>query len=201
MIEPAPHGLLFVLSGPSGVGKDTVLDSLKQRGLLTHFTVTVTTRAMRPGEIHGVNYFFARVDEFLQMRDGGELLEWALVHGNHYGTPRLQVRDALASGRDVFLKIDVQGASQVRRAVPEAVLIFLAPPSIDELVERLNTRGTETEGERSLRLHNAQRELNEVSNFDYVVVNQRDRVEETVDQIIAIIVAEHCRVKPRHVEV
>ena len=201
MIEPASNGLLFVLSGPSGVGKDTVFGSLKQRDLQTHFTVTVTTRAMRPGEVHGVNYYFARVDEFLQMRDGGELLEWALVHGNHYGTPRLQVREALAKGRDVFLKIDVQGAAQVRRAVPGAVLIFLAPPSIDELVERLTTRGTETDGERTLRLHNAQRELAEVANFDYVVINQHGRVEETVDQIIAIIVAEHHRVHPRHVEV
>ncbi|MHB9092382.1 MAG: guanylate kinase, partial [Chloroflexota bacterium] len=194
-------GLLFVLSGPSGVGKDTVLESLKQRGLPIHFTVTVTTRATRPGEIHGINYFFASAEEFSGMRDGGQLLEWALVHGNHYGTPRQQVREALAGGRDVFLKIDVQGAAQVRRAVPEAVLIFLAPPNVEQLVDRLITRGTESEGERSLRLHDAQRELAEVVNYDYVVVNHNDRVEDTVDQIIAIVVAEHCRVKPRHIKV
>lgn len=194
-------GLLFVLSGPSGVGKDTVLAELKKRGLPMHFVITCTTRARRNGETDGVSYFFADRETFSRLRESGELLEWAAVHGNFYGTPRRQVREALASGRDAMLKIDVQGAAKVRAQVPEAVLIFLAPPSIEDLVERLTNRGTETEQERRLRLADAEREMAQLPLFDYVVVNHHGKVEQTVEQIVAIITAEHCRVKPRRVEV
>lgn len=199
--ESARGGLLFVLSGPSGVGKDTVLNCLKKMDLPIHFVVTTTTRAMRPGEVHGVDYIFARQPEFLRLNEQGELLEWALVHGNYYGTPKLQVRQALASGRDVMLKIDVQGAAKVRAQVPDAVLIFLAPPSVSDLVERLAARGTESVAERAVRLADATREMDALAHFDYVVVNHRERLTETAEKILAIITAEHCRVQPRRVEV
>jgi guanylate kinase len=199
--ERRRRGLLFVLSGPSGVGKDTVLNRIKARGLPVYFVITCTTRAPRPGEAHGVNYYFSDPEEFERMCERGDLLEWAVVHGNHYGTPRLQVREALASGRDALLKIDVQGAAKVRAQVPEAILIFLAPPSAGELVERLEARGTETAHERAIRLADAEREMGELPKFDYVVVNHHDQVEQTVDQIVAIITAEHSRVHPRRVEV
>ncbi len=199
--DPPRAGILFVLSGPSGVGKDSVISRLKERGLPLHFAITVTTRPMRPGEVDGVNYYFRTVSEFERMRAAGELLEWAVVHGNHYGTPREQIRQALHSGKDVLLKVDVQGAAAVRSRVPGAVLIFLAPPSMTELVERLESRGTESAGELSLRIRNADHEMADLPNYDYVVVNYRERLDETVDKVQAIITAEGCRVKPRQAEV
>ena len=199
--ETARGGLLFVLSGPSGVGKDAVLNCLKQKDLSVHFVITATTRALRPGEVHGVDYYFAQQQEFLRLNEQGELLEWALVHGNYYGTPRGQVRQALAAGRDVMLKIDVQGAAKVRAKVPGAVLIFLAPPSVSDLIERLAARGTESVAERAVRLADAAREMEALVHFDYVVVNHRERLTETAEQVLAIMTAEHCRVRPRLVEV
>jgi len=196
---PSQGGILFVLSGPSGVGKDTVIARLKERGLPIHYCVTVTTRAMRQGEVHGVNYFFVSPEEFERMRSSGELLESALVHGYCYGTPRAQVRDVLASGRDVVLKVDVQGAATVKRKVPDAVFIFLAPESFAELKERLQARGTESTADLSVRLKNARQELADLPQYDYVVVNYHDRLDETVDKVSAIITAEHCRVRPRHI--
>jgi guanylate kinase len=200
MVDDPPRGLLFVLSGPSGVGKDSVINRLRQRGIPLHFTVTVTTRPMRPGEVHGINYFFATGEEFERMRREGELLECAVVHGNKYGTPRAQVREALRAGKDVLLKIDVQGAALVRQRVPGAILIFIAPPSVAELIERLEARGTESDGELRTRIRNADSEMADLPNYDYVVVNYRERLDETVDKVVAIITAEHCRVKPRVAE-
>jgi guanylate kinase len=195
-----PHsGILFVLSGPSGVGKDAVLNSLVRRGLPLHVTVTCTTRAMRLGEKDGVSYHFVSLDRFAEMQAQGELLEWAMVHGNKYGTPAQQVRDAFARGSDVLLKIDVQGARQVKRRVPEAVLIFLAPPSMKELVSRLTQRSTESVADRETRIANAYEEMAHLSEYDYVVVNYAHRLEEAVERILAIVVAEGCRVKPRKV--
>lgn len=200
MSDDPPRGLLFVLSGPSGVGKDSVINRLRQRGLPLHFAVTVTTRPKRPGEVHGVNYFFATCEEFERMRREGELLECAIVHGNKYGTPRAQVREALLAGKDVLLKIDVQGAALVRRRVPGAISIFIAPPSVSELIERLEARGTESAGELRTRIQDANSELADLPNYDYVVVNYRERLDDTVDKVAAIITAEHCRVKPRVAE-
>ncbi|MHB1415847.1 MAG: guanylate kinase [Chloroflexota bacterium] len=199
--EAARQGLLIVLSGPSGVGKDTVIVRLKEKHVSLHYTVTVTTRAKRCGEVHGVNYFFVTPDEFARLRREGELLESAVVHGNNYGTPRGQVREALAAGKDVLLKVDVQGAAQIKERVPDAVFIFLAPPSLNELFERLKARGTESEPELTLRFGNAHREMADLGRYDYVVVNHRDCLDETVEKVASIITAEHCRVKPRHVEV
>lgn len=194
-------GRLFVLSGPSGVGKDSVIARLKAKGFPLHYAVTATTRPKRAHEENGVDYHFLSPAAFTRMRDQGDLLEWAEVHGNYYGTPRRQVRDALATCEDVLLKIDVQGAATIRRSVPGAVLIFLAPPSTEELVSRLNGRGTESADQLSLRLRNAEREMADLPNYDYVVINRHGRLEESVAQIEAIIIAERCRVHPRYARV
>jgi guanylate kinase len=194
-------GILFVFSGPSGVGKDTVIMRLKERGFPIRTAVTATTRKMRAGEVNGKSYFFVSRDEFDQMRDAGELLEWAVVHGNCYGTPRSTLREAIAAGEDALLKIDVQGAAIVKEKVPNAVFIFLAPPSVAELVARLTGRGTESASELQIRLGNAHREMEDLPKYDYVVVNHNERLDETVDKIEAIIMAERCRVKPRRISI
>ncbi|MCL4466353.1 MAG: guanylate kinase [Chloroflexi bacterium] len=201
MSEKGRSSLLIVLSGPSGVGKDAVIQRLKASAFPLHYTVTVTTRPRRPNEVHGVDYFFTGEADFDAMLARDELLESALVHGHKYGTPRQQVREALAAHKDVLLKIDVQGATQVRHKVPEAVSIFLAPANLDELVRRLRSRGSESAAELALRLHNAEGELEDLPNYDYVVLNEQDRLQETVDQVKAIITAEHCRVRQRRIVV
>ncbi len=156
---PTPPSLLFVLSGPSGVGKDAVINRLKEKCCPWHFTVTVTTRPPRPGEIHGQSYFFATQEEFEQMKQRDELLEWAFVHGYYYGTPIKQVREALRNGKDVFLKIDVQGAAQIKRRIPDAVFIFLGPEKVESLYARLAQRGTESPEQMATRLRNAYEEM------------------------------------------
>lgn len=193
----AASGLVFVLSGPSGVGKDSVARCLREQGFPLGYCITATTRRQRPGETHGVNYFFVSGDDFDRMRVTGELLEYALVHENYYGIPLWQVRDGLRAGNDLLITVDVQGAATVRARLPNALLIFLAPPTLDELIPRLKSRGTETEEERALRLANAARELEQRCRYDYCVVNYRDRLEETADQVRSIIVAERCRVDRR----
>jgi guanylate kinase len=201
MSSPAPGGLLFVLSGPSGVGKDAAIDCLKARHLDVYHVITATTRQRRPNEQHGVDYFFYSPEEFMDLFKRNELLESAVVAGNRYGSPRQQVREQLALGRDVLLKIDVQGARQVKARVPDAVFVFLAPPSIDDLVERLKQRNTETEQQIAERMLNAYVEMGAVESYDYVVVNYHDKLDLAVDQINAIITAERCRVRRRVVVV
>ena len=149
----APGAQLVIISGPSGVGKDTIIDALRERPRDPdyHYVVTCTTRAPRPGEVLGASYHFLTMDEFARLRDAGELLEFAEVHGNWYGTPRHEVADALADGHDVILKIDVQGASAVKQRAPDALLVFLVPPSMEELFQRLRSRATETADELELR--------------------------------------------------
>ncbi len=193
------RGLVFVLSGPSGVGKDAVTELLKKSGFPISFCVTATTRRPRPGEVHGKNYFFLSKEEFLAMRDRGELLEWAVVHGNYYGIPRSQVKEGLKKGQDLLITVDVQGAATLRRTIPGAIFIFLAPPSLEELVRRLEKRGTETEEERATRLAAARREMEQIELYDYVVVNYPNRQDEAVEKIKAIITAERSRVRPRYV--
>jgi guanylate kinase len=191
--------LLIVISGPSAVGKDTVIERMKARNLPFHFVITATTRQARPEETHGVDYFFLSKDEFAEMIERGELLEYAIVYQDYKGIPKEQVRRALASGTDVVMRLDVQGAATVRKLSPEALLIFLTTSSEEEMVRRLEKRMTETPEALKLRIATARQEMQRLDEFDYVVVNADDRLDETVDTILAIIRAEHHRVRPRKV--
>ncbi len=191
--------LLIVLSGPSGVGKDTVLQRMKELQLPFHFVVTATSRPKRKGEIEGVDYFFVSADEFVAMIERDELLEHALVYDEHKGIPRQQVRDAFASGQDVIMRIDVQGAETIRQLYPGALLIFLSTQNEGELIARLKARRTESEEKLQLRIETAREELHKVELFDYYVVNADDQLDATVDAIQAIIASEHRRTNPRQV--
>jgi guanylate kinase len=191
--------LLIVVSGPSGAGKDTVVQRMQERGLPFHFVVTATTRPKRPGETHGKDYWFVSEEEFARMIEQNELMEYAIVYGDYKGIPRSHVREALASGRDVVMRLDVQGAETVRRLVPEALLIFVTTESEEELLRRLNARKTETADSLAIRIATARKELKRVEAFDYVVVNHEFRLDDAVDIIRAIIQAEHHRVRPRKV--
>jgi len=195
-----PQPLLIVISGPSGAGKDTVMQRMKERGLPFHFVVTATTRPIRANETHGRDYWFVSKEEFARMIDEDELIEHAIVYGDYKGIPKQQVRESLASGMDVVMRVDVQGAESVRKLAPEALLIFITPDSEEELVHRLETRRTETPDSLALRIATARKELNRVEAFDYVIVNRNFHLDETVDIIRAIIDAEHHRVKPRKVD-
>ena len=194
---PPRRPILFVISGPSGVGKDAVIDALKREGFPFHYVVTATTRQPRPGEVDGVHYHFLTPERFAALRDSGGLLEWANVHGREYGSPRQQIVDALAAGRDVLLKIDVQGAAQVRERVSGSVSIFIGPPSFDELVRRLEDRDGPRAADREVRIANARTELGEAREYDYVVINRQGRLAEAVEAVKAIIQAERLRVKVR----
>ena len=196
--EPQP--LLIVISGPAGVGKDSLIQRLKERGCKLHFVVTATDRAPRPGEVHGVDYFFLPTEEFLRMKQEGELLEHAIVYGQHKGIPKQQVREALASGKDVILRVDVQGAATVRRLVPEALLIFLTASCEEELEQRLRDRGGDSPAQLEKRIATACEEMQRLPEFDYVVINRDDELDQAVDDVIAIIQAEHRRVHPRVVK-
>lgn len=196
---PPQAPLLIVISGPSGVGKDSVLQRMKERGLPFHFVVTATTRPQRLEEKEGVDYIFVGREEFADMIEKGELMEYALVYSDYKGIPKAQVRKALASGKDVVMRVDVQGAATVRKISPEAILIFLTTSSEDELVERLKKRKTEKAEDLKLRIATARQEFNRVSEFDYIVVNREDQLDATVETINDIIQAEHHRVEPRRV--
>lgn len=199
--RPPTQGLLFVLSAPSGAGKDTVIGKLRERGVDFHVVSSVTTRAPRKGESDGNPYHFVSVETFQRMVKQGELLEYAQVYGNWYGQPLQQIHDNLRIGRDVLLKIDVQGAATVRSKVTGAIFIFLMPGSVEEQVERLTSRQTETAEEQARRLAEAQAELAQREQFEYCIVNRQGRIEEAVTHLHAIMLAEHCRTKPRHLNV
>lgn len=191
---------MIVISGPSGSGKDSVLRSLRARDLPLHFVVTVNTRRPRPDEKDGVDYVFISKARFDEMKTNGELLEDAKVYNDFKGVPKEQVQEAMASGKDVLMRLDVQGAATIRNAVPDAILIFLTISSEQKLLERLKSRKTESEAEVELRLATAREEFKRVEEFDYVVVNREDRLDDAVNKIVAIIGAEHQRVHPRKVE-
>jgi len=193
--RPAP--LLIVISGPSGVGKDETLRAMKDRGHPFHFVVTATTRRQRADEADGVDYHFTSVADFAGMIEAGELLEYAVVYGDYKGIPKQPVREALASGKDVILRLDVQGARTIRRLVPDAVLIFLMAESLEELERRLRERKSEPLEQLKMRIATAREETKKLDEFDYVVINPRDRLDEAVDTLLAIITAEKHRASPR----
>lgn len=191
------HPLLIVVSGPAGVGKDSLLRRMKELGYPLHFVVTATDRPPRPGEVNGVDYFFLSTEEFLRMEREGELLEHAEVYGQHKGIPKRQVKEALAAGKDVIMRVDVQGAATVRQIAPEAVLIFLTASCEEELEARLRRRAADPPDQMALRLSKAREEMARIGEFDYVVVNREGELDQAVARVAAIIEAEHCRVRPR----
>lgn len=195
--QAAAGAMLVIISGPSGVGKDTIIEALRRRPRDPdyYYVVTCTTRERRPGEIDGVSYQFLTTEAFLALKDSGGLLEANEVHEHWYGTPRAQVREALTSGHDVILKIDVQGAQQVKERVPNALLIFVVPPSLETLFARLRARATESANELEVRQRNAAIELARQEDYDYVVTNEDGQVERTAERIDEIIAAEH-RLRP-----
>lgn len=185
------EGILIVLSGPSGVGKGTVCAALRKMNLDIVYSVSATTRNPRQGEVDGVNYFFRQREQFEQLIANDEMLEWAEYDGNYYGTPRRFVEDTLKAGKNVILEIEVQGALKVKQKFPQGVFIFLLPPSLDELHNRITTRGTETIESIRNRMSVATDEIRLLEHYDYAVVN--DQVETACDKIKSIVVAERCK--------
>jgi guanylate kinase len=189
--------LLIILSGTAGSGKDSVVRRMMERGVPFEFVVNLTSRPPRPGEIDGRDYRFVSEAEFKEMIRKDELLEHAVVYGQFKGVPKYPVREAMESGKDVILRVDIQGAATVRRQCPGAVSIFLTASSPEELKRRLVARGADSADQVELRLRTAFEELKRVPEFDYCVVNADGRLEDAVDSIISIIRAEHCRTAPR----
>lgn len=193
--------LVIVISGPSGVGKDVTIARIKQSGIKFHHVTTATTRDKRPGEADGADYFFISRDEFRKRIRKGEFLEHAEVYGNFYGVPKSEVRRGLANRMDVLIKVDVQGALTLKKKIPDAVFIFLLPPSAEDLHQRIRDRKADSEKAVSLRLGMLEEELKSLAHFDYAVVNHNNNLDETVAAVNAILTAERCRVKKRSVTV
>ncbi|MCL0028254.1 guanylate kinase [Peptococcaceae bacterium] len=192
-------GLLFVISGPSGVGKGTICKGLLRKDSLSLcLSISVTTRLPRSNEEHGKNYFFIDDKEFKSMIDKGELLEWAEVYGNYYGTPRKWVEKKLESGCDVLLEIDVQGALQVKSKIPESILIFILPPTINDLKERLKSRNTDSDEVISNRLKHVKDEIEKAVQYDYIVIN--DFIGKVLERVASIMIAEKCRAERFSIE-
>ena len=191
--------LFIVLSGPSGVGKDAVLTRIKESGYPLEYITTVTTRHRRASEKHGIDYRFISAEKFQVMIERRELLEWANVYGNLYGVPIQPVKEALDKKQDTIVKVDIQGAATIKKLLPQAVLIFLVPPSIEDLTLRLKQRHTESSFDLELRTKTAEEEMKQLPLFDYKVINRQGEIDQTISQIKAIIAAEKCRANPREV--
>ncbi|TDX46749.1 guanylate kinase [Orenia marismortui] len=185
------RGNLIILSGPSAVGKGTVLRALLKDYDDICYSVSATTRQPRQGELDGKDYFFMSLNKFKKLIKEDEFIEWAEVHNNYYGTPRSYVEETLATGKDVILEIDIQGAKQVKESFDEGIFVFLAPPSLEELKSRINKRGTETQEAINTRMKNATKEIEEINKYDYLIIN--DKVASAVDKLKSIIIAERCK--------
>ena len=194
------HPLVVVISGPSGVGKDVIIDQMiASKRLGFHFVVTTTTRSPREGEQEGINHNFVSVEHFEHLIESNKLVEWAQVYDNYYGVPRTQVRDALAAGNHVVIRVDVQGAKRLREIIPESLLIFILPPSLDVLRVHLEKRGVDTENEMNKRLLAATQEITQAELFDFTVTNIEHQLDETVNQVIEIIETESREKPPRKI--
>lgn len=195
--------VLVVVSGPSGVGKDTLIDRLRDldHALDCHFVVTATTRPPRSGEREGINHHFVDRREFERMIQNDELLEWASVYGNYYGVPRSQVRGALEAGKHVLLRVDVQGAARLRLVAPDAIFVFVMPPSIDSLRSRLQIRGKDSSESIATRLAAAEQEIARAESFDYRIVNRDGSLDEAARELVDLIHRESARTPPRTVNV
>jgi guanylate kinase len=191
--------LLIVISGPSGIGKDAVVGLLRKTNKDTHFVITMNSRAPRQDEVEGKDYFFVTREEFEQKIANDELIEYAKVYSDYKGIPKSQVREAFASGKDVIMRLDVQGAMTIRRLCPEAILIFLTASSKEEWINRLRERRSETPEELEIRLRVAASEYEKIGEFDYLVVNSENHLDQTIADIQAIIKAEHLKTCPRKV--
>ena len=191
--------LLIVISGPSGVGKDAALNEMRLAGHKFHYVVTATTRPKRPTEVDGKDYIFLSRDQFQKMLSNDEFLEWAEVYDHYYGVTKAQIKQALQAGIDVVVKVDVQGANTIKQIVPDAVFIFLAPPSLEELATRLQNRGNHTPGELKTRLGKAQQEMEYIPMFDYVIESYTNDLKLTVSKILSIISAEKSRINQRRI--
>lgn len=195
------HPLMLVISGPSGVGKDSVLRALKQSDVSIHHVVTVNTRKPRPDEKEGVDYFFVSREKFEEMIDNDEFIEYARVYEDYKGVPKSQIRDALNSGKDVVLRLDVQGAEKIKKLYPQAILIFLLPSNQEEWYKRLGGRRHSHEKDLDTRILTVIEELVKAREFDYLVVNEQNQLTKTVDMIKSIITSEHLRSKPRKISI
>jgi guanylate kinase len=191
--NPQIKPLLFILSGPSGVGKDAVLNRLKESSFPLKYIVTMTTRPRRDKETDNLDYTFVSRDDFLKMIEKGELLEWANVYGNMYGVPRKDVEHALSEGHDVMVKVDIQGTANIKRVMPEAVSIFLSPPSMEDLLDRLRQRDTESAESFEIRIQTASAEMKERNGFDHIVINRHGDIDSAVLEIKKIITAEKAK--------
>jgi guanylate kinase len=198
--ESPAKPLLIVLSGPSGAGKDAVLRRLKEMACPLTGVVTMTTRPKRDYERDGIDYHFVSKERFHEMLTADAFLEWARVYGNWYGLPKEVVKDTLARGQDVIVKVDVQGAATIKKKAPDGVFVFLIPPTVEELVTRLRERHTESEAELAVRTRMASEEIKSLPMFDYVVINRQNRLDDAVAEIRAIIAAEKCRVNQREIK-
>jgi guanylate kinase len=197
--NPPSNPLLIVLSGPSGVGKDAVLARMKASGSPLEYITTVTTRRRRAKETNHVDYHFVSTEQFQEMMARNELLEWANVYDNLYGVPKQPVKEALDRGQDTIVKVDMQGAATIKKIIPQAVFIFLMPPTTEELIARLEQRHTESPFNLALRIKTAEEEIKQLPLFDYMVINRQDEIDLAVSDITSIITAEKCRVTPREI--
>jgi guanylate kinase len=191
--------LVIVVSGPSGVGKDAILNRIKEKKYPFEFITTMTTRPQRFNERAQIDYNFVSLAKFQELLNNNGLLECAQVYGNWYGVPRQPVKEALLKGKDTIIKVDVQGAASLKQIIPEAVFIFISPPTLDELSNRLTKRCSESPASLTARLKAASDEMQQMPQFDYVVCNQCNAIDLAVEQIQAIVTAEKCRVNPRKV--